>query len=572
VLLSVPCRVSYLPLLNDLLQSANPLNWRLRQSLAGQLSRLMDLLPAQNLFGTLFPLTMALVQDPVSQVRLASYPGVARMIVVLLAEPENPILPPPSESAPPAEVPPLEEGEVAPIPGAGGKYLSAVARSINALIFSESYTHRQVWAELARTLLREIPQHLFETYFVDGLVRLSADPVPNVRVAVAEALTGWEPNDYAPWETVDSAQPPNAESQPTLIRSPSFKKEEPPRIVKRTDRPCPWKLLLAREDIIDCVRRMEEEDPDVYLNMRKLQPMFPHLEFRKRSCRGLHAAPGGPAPVPSHTIPVAKAIEDKTAVPTVDIATTPHFRRTSQGSFDGELPEEGSMQAEGLNEPAPWFEQPKKLVMTKGEMSDMFPSKHVESSDADRRKYIIEGAGAFEDEEACSPPRESYIAAAAAATAVATTDQAPAEPTVVSTAPDADEANLPTDLAASLSLEPSSESNIVESSAAAEVVDEQAIAPVSIPSLEIEQLVVEQSIAVEAVEEQVIVAAGIASTENEQALDEASVPSVSNAGPFSEVVDIPSNPERARESVPEISKDTSSSSQEDITVSAEDAY
>ncbi|CAM9099528.1 unnamed protein product, partial [Ectocarpus fasciculatus] len=73
VLLSVPCRVSYLPLLNDLLQSANPLNWRLRQSLASQLSRLMDLLPAQNLFGTLFPLTMALLQDPVFQVRRASY-------------------------------------------------------------------------------------------------------------------------------------------------------------------------------------------------------------------------------------------------------------------------------------------------------------------------------------------------------------------------------------------------------------------------------------------------------------------------------------------------------------------
>jgi hypothetical protein len=39
-LLSQPCRLSYLPLLHDILHSTNPFNWRLRQSLAVQVSLL----------------------------------------------------------------------------------------------------------------------------------------------------------------------------------------------------------------------------------------------------------------------------------------------------------------------------------------------------------------------------------------------------------------------------------------------------------------------------------------------------------------------------------------------------
>ena len=39
-LLSQPCRLSYLPLLHDILHSTNPFNWRLRQSLALQVSLL----------------------------------------------------------------------------------------------------------------------------------------------------------------------------------------------------------------------------------------------------------------------------------------------------------------------------------------------------------------------------------------------------------------------------------------------------------------------------------------------------------------------------------------------------
>eukprot|EP01034_Spumella_vulgaris_P026022 gene26022-32548_t len=42
-MLPEPCRVSYLPLLHDILHSTNPFNWRLRQFLALQLPELIPL-------------------------------------------------------------------------------------------------------------------------------------------------------------------------------------------------------------------------------------------------------------------------------------------------------------------------------------------------------------------------------------------------------------------------------------------------------------------------------------------------------------------------------------------------
>ena len=81
--LSMPCRVSYLPLLHDLLHSTNPFNWRLRQCLAVQLPDLLKLPPPDLVFNTLFPLVMTLLQDPVASVRKDSFRGVARMLLIL---------------------------------------------------------------------------------------------------------------------------------------------------------------------------------------------------------------------------------------------------------------------------------------------------------------------------------------------------------------------------------------------------------------------------------------------------------------------------------------------------------
>ena len=87
--LSVPCRVSYLPLLHDILHSTNLFNWRLRQCLAVQLPSLLLLPPRDLVFNTLFTLVMTLLQDPVASVRCDSFLGVARMVMILSLEADS---------------------------------------------------------------------------------------------------------------------------------------------------------------------------------------------------------------------------------------------------------------------------------------------------------------------------------------------------------------------------------------------------------------------------------------------------------------------------------------------------
>jgi hypothetical protein len=239
-MLSEPCRVSYLPLLHDILHSTNPFNWRLRQSLSAQLSELLLLPPSQSVYMTLFPLVMTLLQDPVAHVRRDCFRGVARMVALLHTQALE------------------DEGAGS---GQGRAHFSAVARAINSLARGEAFHTRQLWAELAHHLLRDLTRPVFEAHFVDGLLALASDPVYNVRVAVAAVLGGWAPLP-APWE---------AET--------------------------PWTYLLARPDIREVVRRLSHDDKDVCDFVTRLQPAFPELSFAAVSCRGRKDAPGGSEPI-----------------------------------------------------------------------------------------------------------------------------------------------------------------------------------------------------------------------------------------------------------------------------------
>jgi len=293
-LLSQPCRISYLPLLNDILHTTNQFNWRLRQTLATQLPDLMDLPPPHNVYNTLFPLAMTLVQDPVAHVRLVTFKGVAKMIIVLQGH---------AVSDTDAGEMDLDDGltrgegitsgggtgtpRILTAPSRlqqGEQYVSAVARAVNALTFGDTFQQRQLWVELSHHLLRDLPQELFETFFVEGLVRLTSDPVLNVRVAVAMVFGGWAPQDIAPWE------------------SPS-----------PTQRPSPWTYLMNRQDVRLCVARLAQDDRDVYNWVKNLQPIFPNLEFKSISCRGKKSAPGGSVPVSTS----AASLEDMAAIQTV---------------------------------------------------------------------------------------------------------------------------------------------------------------------------------------------------------------------------------------------------------------
>jgi len=250
-LLSMPCRVSYLPLLDDILQSTSPFNWRLRQSLASQLPELVTLPPPQNVFSTLFPLAMTLLQDPVAEVRIETFKGISMMILVLQPGGMH------NETA-------IDAGDIkiSPTEAESEQYLDAIARAINALVYGETFMHRGLWAELCLQLLRDLPRHIFEKYFIDGIIKLTSDSVSNVRICVAELLTGWSPSHPSPLSPDSTAEN------------------------------CPWVWLLEKTEVRDCFRRLAKDDNDVYVALSKVSESFPELNFESYSCRGLKRAPG----------------------------------------------------------------------------------------------------------------------------------------------------------------------------------------------------------------------------------------------------------------------------------------
>ena len=271
-MLSGPCRVSFLPLLHDILHSTNPFNWRLRQSLAVQVPDLIDLPNRENLYTSLFPLIMTLLQDPVAGVRKDTYKGVSKLINVIYSEATS-----------------LNSDTNSTI---YQEQLEAIIKAVNTLAQSEIFQVRQVWVELCWRLLRELPQELFEMNFIEGILLLTSDPVCNVRVTVAMLLAGWAPEDAEPWAARQLSSSANFVEGGNESLPPSDEDFKP-----SASRPSPWTYLFERHDIVQCVLRLQRDDRDVYLNIVKLQPLFPDVTFSAISCRGLKAAPGGAVPV-----------------------------------------------------------------------------------------------------------------------------------------------------------------------------------------------------------------------------------------------------------------------------------
>ena len=339
-MLSIPCRVSYLPLLHDILHSTNLLNWRLRQCLALQLPELLSLPPPEMVFNTLFTLVMTLLQDPVASVRKASFSGVAKMVKILSKQSDyltsmyNEIQDKdnsgetisPTGSADSVDFP-LDfhnEGyqrkkhykrQYHNIAVTAAHHVDIVANAIQTLVQGKSYHLRQLWAELAHALLLELPQPLFEKHFLDGLLYLSSDPVSNVRVAVAAVLAGWEsynPSGTCSTDTLTERNAINADgdkndmsnndninnnnNSDSVVSHFMVDDRNPncPLILNPTS---PWSWLLKRLDIAQCITRLSGDDKDVYHEILKLQPIFPHIIFRTISCKGMKVAPGGQSPI-----------------------------------------------------------------------------------------------------------------------------------------------------------------------------------------------------------------------------------------------------------------------------------
>jgi len=193
---------------------------------------------------------MTLLQDPVASVRAGSYKGVSKMITVL-------------NGLPTVIDPALHAGT-----RTSGEYVDAVTSAINELVRGETYQQRQLWLELTRQLLCDLPKNLFERYLIHGILILTSDTVSSVRIGVADLLAGWAPDFGNPWDLTTAEDNQN-----------------------------PWKWLLDRSDIKECVRRLSRDDNDVYLKIKSLAPLFPHIEFTSISCRGLKEPPGGLQPI-----------------------------------------------------------------------------------------------------------------------------------------------------------------------------------------------------------------------------------------------------------------------------------
>lgn len=322
-----PCRLSYLPLLHDILHSTNPFNWRLRQHLARQLPDLVMLPPKKDIYRTLFPTVMILLQDPVASVRGDTFAGVTALI---------------------NELTELVDAEVNLKDSAAIDHEAAstyqqnvddVVKALNSFVTAEKFQQRQLWIDLCAQLLRDLPRPFFEEHFIPGILHLTLDPVCNVRVALSHFLVAWGYDYLPPWEMVDhngdvvdvtssndrdinsdvlSDCPPTidekvpTEGEGSIIVPNNQSKAAclipPPTNDAKTKLISPWHWLLRRTDIRVCVVRLSCDDNDVYVNIRRLQPLYPDLVFSSVSCRGRKTPPGGINPIEIDPTPISLAL------------------------------------------------------------------------------------------------------------------------------------------------------------------------------------------------------------------------------------------------------------------------
>lgn len=267
------CRVSYLPLLHDILHSTNPFNWRLRRHLANQLPDLVLLPPRQDLYRTLFSTVMILLQDPVASVRTVTFAGVTALINNLQALVDTEV---------------EANGPDSTLAVTYRQHVDDVISAINSFAVGEKYQLRQLWCELCAQLLHDLPRDFFEQNFIQGILTLTCDRVTNVRIALSEFLTNWGDDCLPPW-----VEPSESVAGSVVGDDLSVDSKE----VNAKKEVSPWHWLLRRADIKQCVERLSRDDNDIYLNFTKLAPLYPDIKFSSMSCRGRKAPPGGQTPI-----------------------------------------------------------------------------------------------------------------------------------------------------------------------------------------------------------------------------------------------------------------------------------
>eukprot|EP00981_Chlorochromonas_danica_P015712 scaffold14367_cov250-Ochromonas_danica.AAC.8 len=310
------CRVSFLPILHEMLHSTNPFNWRLRQYLAVQLPDLVALPAKPDVFHTLYPTIMTLLQDPVASVRCDTFQGVTAMVKALLDVVTDECSQYDEETKENCR-----------------QNLDEIVNSINAFITSDKFQMRQLWMELCPQLLRDLPRDFFEKNFIHGVLILTLDRVFNVRLAVSNFLVGWSPDHLSPWDHHYQSDHAHESVAASVVHSRRSS-------LDLHGIESPWRWLLTRSDIKQCVERLSKDDRDICNNVSLLKSLYPDISFVQVSCRGRRIAPGGNEPIsldptPINTVDESSFLGLEESAQILEAAVVERLRSTSISSARG---------------------------------------------------------------------------------------------------------------------------------------------------------------------------------------------------------------------------------------------
>jgi len=144
-------RKKYTYILEDIQNSS--VNWRFRKLIGKQIGSLASVYDFQTNYTDIVPLVHALIQDPVARVREATIPEVGKVIQSLEVHKQKEFL-----------------------------------DKLQQLGTHETYQQRIVFAKICSSAVSTLDVSVFENVFLENLLKLSKDKVPNVRVAAAHSL------------------------------------------------------------------------------------------------------------------------------------------------------------------------------------------------------------------------------------------------------------------------------------------------------------------------------------------------------------------------------------------------
>ncbi|CAG2101590.1 unnamed protein product, partial [Medioppia subpectinata] len=165
-LLLRPQQQGILPKISEFLKMDNTRNWRFRQTLAQQIIELADIYTASEIMEYLLPIGLVLLNDKVSEVRLAAI----RLISVLIKQIFESFLYDPTTYT--------------------DNRLDIIWELNSQLAESSKWIQRQTYILVCDQLIQNesIPTELFIDKMLQHLLNLSDDNVPNIRLVLARTL------------------------------------------------------------------------------------------------------------------------------------------------------------------------------------------------------------------------------------------------------------------------------------------------------------------------------------------------------------------------------------------------